>query len=262
MLRNILVELDAFMDTRGGTLRRTVPDEAMDVINSREYRFREHNEMHKLCSIDEDRWKEAWKLRDAKTVYNSGITLLVPEFINVIREIQSIIDGNNPELTDIRLLINIYPYKLTQDQEEAIITGIRETLSLNCEVATVYLPLNQIDPADCARLNIFMLFLYNFTDWIQAAYGDEKKWSENNLPRSNDGLTVVAPRIKEDRLGIQKEIDDLKVQGVELPESFELTAETFNLLFRLEFITANSFCELTEEAKRIIAEGMKNGASN
>lgn len=262
MLRNIVIDIEMLLDTRYGTLMRTVPDEALNVVNSTEYRFREHEDIWKFTSMEKERWDKAWELRDLVTLSKSLMTLLVADFPSFIADLNSVVKGNNPGLSDVRFLINTYPYKINESAKIRLLEVLQEQFSTTCEIRTVNLPWSKLAPYLCKSKNIIQLFVYDFSEYCRQCFPDNGGWSEENIPTPNEELSIITPRISRDYFGDTTEIDSL---GVELPMGqtpFTITKELMDLICNLEFISTNHVCAVTPKVVEIIKRGKENDNSS
>lgn len=256
MLRNIVIDLDILLDTRAGTLRRIIPlEEVSKVIDGEKYRTRTHERMWDLSSITQQQWEDGWDLRDEITLAFSKPTLAMADFPRFVSDLDSVVAGNNPGLSDVRFLINTYPYKLADKTKQQIVSAIQYNFSTNCEVMSVALDYSRLSPAHCKDRNIIMMFIYDIMKYNQACFPDDAGWSINNLPTPNEELTIITPRIDRDYFNKRDEIKDL---GVVVPHGisqFEISMELFQLIYGLEFVNTSYVCEVTEEVREKISKG-------
>lgn len=262
MLRNIVIDLDIILDTRAGTLRRIIPKEEVEtLINSTAYRNRTHDRMWELCSITQQQWEDGWALRDEITLAHSRPTLAMADMTKMIADLNSVVNGNNPGLSDVRFLLNTYPYTIKEINRQRLASALQYNLSTNCEVMTVALDNSRLSPAACKDRNIIMYFVYDIMKYNQQCFPDDGGWSIDNLPTPNEELVVITPRIDRDYFNGRKEIADL---GVQLPKGtspFSIGMELFQLLYGLEFVNTSYACEVTEAVRERIQKGLEHARS-
>lgn len=256
MLRNIVFDLDILLDTRAGTLRRIIPmNEAERVINSEAYRLRSHERIWELCSITKEQWEDGWALRDETTLAFSKPTLAMADAPKLLADLNSVVAGNNPGMSDVRFVINTYPYTLKPEVKARIASAIQYNFSTTCEVVTASLDYSRLSPAHCKDRNIVLMFVYDIMKYNQACFPDDAGWSMDKMPTPNEELTIITPRIDRDYFDKRNEINDL---GVVLPHGisqFEISMELFRLIYGLEFVNSSYVCEVTEEVRKRISEG-------
>lgn len=259
MLRNIVVDLEILLDTRAGTLKRIIPrKEVEQLINSEAYRLRTHERMWELCSITEQQWEDGWALRDEVTLSRSAPTLAMADFPRLVSDLNSVVAGNNPGLSDVRFLVNMYPYKLSDKTKQQIVSALQYNFSTTCEVQSISLDYSRLSPAHCKDRNIIMMFIYDIMKYNQACFPDDAGWSIDNLPVPNEELAIITPRIDRDYFNTRNEIKDL---GVVVPHGiseFEISMELFQLIYGLEFVNSSYVCEVTGEVRERISKGYKH----
>lgn len=263
MLRNIVIDLDILLDTRAATLRRIIGiEETEKVINSDAYRLRDHERMWDVAPIEREKWEDGWALRDEITLSYAKPCLAMADFPRLVADLNSVVKGNNPVLTDVRFLINTYPYKLSAERKAQIVSAVQYNFSTTCEVMHVSLDYSRLSPAQCKDRNILLLFIYDIAKYNQACFPDDAGWSMDNLPTPNEELTIITPRIDRDVFGGRKEIDELEVALPHGVSQFEISMELFQLIYNLEFVNASYVCEVTEKVRARISEGYKNANIN
>lgn len=263
MLRNIVIDLDMMLDTVAGTLRRIIPvAEVEALINTEKYRTRTHDRMWELCSITKQQWEDGWALRDEITLSRSKPTLAMVDIVKLVGDLNSVVEGNNPGMSDVRFLINTYPYTIDPRRKAQLASALQYNFSTSCEVATISLDYSRLSPAHCKDRNIIFMLIYDFMKYNQACFPDDGGWSIDNLPTPNEELTIGTPRIDRDYFSKRQETKDL---GVELPHGvteFEISAELYQLLFGLEFLNTSYVCEVTEEVRERISKGYANAKNS
>lgn len=262
MLRNIVIDLDMLLDTRAGTLRRIIGEEkANEIINSEAYRLRDHEKLWELAGIDKDTWDAGWELRDEVTLSRSLPTLVMADMPRFLTDLNNVVAGNNPGISDARFLINTYPYKLSKEVKAKIATACQFNFSTACDVETISLDYSRLSPVQCKDRNIILLFVYDIMKYNQTCFPDDVKWSMDNLPTPNEELVVITPRINRDCFSKRDEITDM---GVELPHGitdFEISMELIRLIYGLEFVNSSYACEVTEEVLERIRKGYDRAAN-
>lgn len=157
----IFVEFDAIFDTRAALLS-TYGEEALVVNLTDEYFSRL---LDKFNGIDYNEFKEKYKERNKKLLLGSATTpivFMISDFVS--STIKNSING--PELMEPSIVINTYPYKLTD--EELIL--IRDTF-INitkgyAQISFVFMTAEDITPK-YLRDNISIAIMYDYTIWLE-----------------------------------------------------------------------------------------------
>ena len=119
-LDSILVSLDCLLDTRLATVSKINLDIANKLLDGDDYHTRDQDV---FVGIDKEYFKEVYKNRDIETLKKSSLTNIVPLLRHLVSKLkeQSIVrpfhDGGN-------IVVNMYPYKLTIDEQDEICAAI------------------------------------------------------------------------------------------------------------------------------------------
>lgn len=255
MLRNIVIDIEMLLDTRYGVIKQFKPDQVEDICSSDAYRFRDHERLWEFCQISKEQWVSAWDNRGGNVLTQSVMSLLVASIPSYIADLNSVVQSNNPGLSDVRFLINTYPYNLSEEVKLALIEALTQQFSTTCEIKTIYSDWSNLSPAHCKEKNIIQMFIYDFTLYCQRCFPDSGNWSVDNVPTPNEELTIVSPKIIRDYFSDINEINEL---GVELPngnDAFTITKELFDLLFNFELISVNHVCAVTRDVINKLQNG-------
>lgn len=263
MLRNIVIDIDILLDTRAGTLRRIIPlEEVESLINTEAYRTRTHERMWELCSITQQQWEDGWVLRDEATLAHSKPALAMADFPRFLGDLNHVVAGNNPGLSDVRFIINTYPYTIKPENKVKLASAIQYNFSTECDVVTASLDYSRLSPAHCKERSIILMFVYDIMKYNQDCFPDDGGWSMDKMPTPNEELTIITPRLDRDAFDVRQEMNDL---GVQLPKGisqFEISMELFRLIYGLEFVNSSYVCEVTEEVRERIVKGRENAKGN
>jgi hypothetical protein len=164
---NFLIELDVILDTRMGTIA-SYGHEALTKNVVPSY-FVRQTDNFKL-----DDYKERYKNRDKTTLGNSVRT---PFLENVVLPFiddrnKSMLSG--PEASVPRLIINTFPYVLTDEEINIIARSVAAVTQKLCEIQVVYWSYSDITPAMLKKEFVAMA-LYDYVEWIEVhSRGKEK----------------------------------------------------------------------------------------
>ena len=201
----ILIELDALLDTRLGTI--SLMDEALArKMLDLDYPNRISDEFNLLLDeIDMSVYNKAYADRDIETLYYSAptdITLFLNQLINNL-----IRDGvkGNPQFEGVDVQINTYPYQLTKELEDEFATCIAASLRLDIDVKLVYHSYKDMTTDFIVANKWTFMVMYNFAQWFKSVFGNL-----STPPRCTPRTVVLAPMLVgcvKDVLGeLEKEI--------------------------------------------------------
>ena len=156
----ILVDLDSILDTRLGVLSELDDDKLKKVM-----------EMYHTRDIDEfpyysfNRFKENYDKRDKSILSNSLITpvmFLVIEFVN--KTLMQIL--NSPFHYKPKIIVNVHPYDLSEEEINDIIKLIVLKTDKNCDVEVINKSVGDIT-VGYVKENISIMVMYEYYKWIE-----------------------------------------------------------------------------------------------
>ena len=159
---NILINMDCLLDTMLGSVavidKRLIPPLMLN-----NYLGRLHNNLHDLNGdINPDKLKEVYLNRDVNTLKLSGRSFLFDILAPLLYQ-NSLVDSDHPAYTDYKIVINTYPYKLTNSQKKEFFLCFRYLLKFE-NIKQVYIPFESLTFDYLKNYN--RVFLYDFNEWI------------------------------------------------------------------------------------------------
>ena len=221
---DVLVDLDSLLDTRLTTLYDMSVPVYEDMIAKGTYHNRYKDSFGPITysifkAIYGERTKEILRLATPTNMVNTINEYFVEAFMNNKRA------GG----TDIpNLYINIYPYKLTDDEQLLIRTSFT-TMIKNIPIFIVSMDATQLTPM-WVRDNIGLLVLYNGMEWM------EKQTANLNLiktPLVNTAMFVPAVAVSDAHV----KNNDMKALG----ELFTDLEEMGKTLIRVKFLRISNY---------------------
>jgi len=180
----IFTELDALLDTRIASLDKMGTDVLINVIG-KNY----HNRLADyFTDIDNDKFKEIYDNRDKEILKNAILTpisfLILDYAKKTINQISSTPFHYKP-----KLIVNIYPYDLTDDEITNLIKVLIHTTESLIDISIVKMPYEEITPMYVKR-DISLLILYNYTEWLEL-HSANKAFNKTTCPE----VTLLGPGI-------------------------------------------------------------------
>ena len=154
----MLIDLDALLDTRTGVLFEIDPVEAVNILN-KGWRDRGSDTLDNFSDvITTEQYLEAYEERSKYTLSISRPTnilkIMAPEMLNMVLSAGT----PNTSVEDFCLIVNLFPYQLTDEEAESIQESVSETVGEGIPVRLAsYLP-------ESTRLSY--LEMRGFTDYI------------------------------------------------------------------------------------------------
>lgn len=171
MDQRFLIELDALLDTRLGTIA-LIDDQLAKSFLTDEYANRISDEFHKLNpALDIDLYRRAYADRDIETLMASAptdISLFLNPLINTLSRNA---ESGSPTITKLEVEVNYYPYQLSEALKEEFAVCITASLCLDQRVTMVYHPTAHLTTDYILANKWTMLVLYNLSEWHNAVFG-------------------------------------------------------------------------------------------
>lgn len=225
---NLLLEMDALIDTRMGTLVGLVPDISKS-LHIRDYRTREQDDWTTLTNgiVTTEQFDEAYAKRNIDTLKRSFITGVVPMLIQYLDGLEERY-MRRVDITEIKVDLNLYPYTLPGPVSEMFKNCLSTLLPSYAVVNTV-----RVNPLEWSPSE----FLANYNGWLTY---DFHTWlgihHEALLHKPVNGLAVILPRLLKE----PREMSDENIfKGTDLHGLFEMVMEDF---IHLEHLDIDDYC--------------------
>ncbi len=155
-------DLDSILDTRLGTIVRFYNDKFEDVIKNG-YLNRDRD---LFKGIDPEDFKQQYAKRDKLTLKASMMTSVLSLAKDFCKQIY---EGNikTPFIHRPKIIVNIYPYVLTEEEQKLIREVVMYRISKLCDVQLVNMSFDRITPG-YLNSNISMAAIYEPFEWLEA----------------------------------------------------------------------------------------------
>lgn len=171
----LYITLDAIIDTRMGTLEKMNPQYALSAIDDN-YLDRDGDWFK---GVNREEYLAAYKARDVVTLQKSYVTNIFPMVRHFLR-LMAMESLQSPEVGGAHLQVNVWPYKLTDDQREYY----REAIGMHCHEA------QSIDMIDVAPQNLSIaeavakykiMIDYCYEEWLESRAEELKETRAPNV---------------------------------------------------------------------------------
>lgn len=208
MNQDILVSLDALLDTRLATLFHLEPSQT-EAMLSAGYRDRESDTWSELgFGFDHKEYLDAYRARDIETLKAARPTSIAP-VINQITNSLGKAAIQAPMIERIHVDVNVYPYRMDDQLKEMIAGAVNEWVSVDAIVNIVDMPYSDITPMFLDRHYAAMI-LYEFDEWLGHHH---EQLIECPIPT----VTVIAPALYLDK---KPGKDELRMDGTDMVSAF------------------------------------------
>lgn len=222
----IYVDLDALLDTRLGTLAYLKNEYAVNAL-SNDYMTRDRDEFK---DVSYEVFKKAYEKRDIDT-------LKLSTFTNVFTLLQSCIKSTfetaatNSNIKPIQVQVNVYPYKLDEEEMSEISIAVWSRLKEMVDVNVVNINDAFLTPAYC-KDQYSMMIRYDYQSWLKIHH-DSHAFDKVKMPT----VSIVAPAIYQSRPSVE-ELEELQKQSI---HPFDATEFSLAPFFTLRLVDISVF---------------------
>lgn len=230
-----LVELDAILDTRVGLMDTLDPESAVKLVANPKYYERQVDKFEPLCGMDDDIWKQAWKTRGIETLKHSlnSPTIDLLHYMVTEVEFRAVED---PTLTGAMVDLNIYPYKLSPEEREALAMAVAQRVGVNAPIRIYNQPAEYFTP-NLVRTEYYAMLMYDHNAWFKA-HQRELFATELGIP----AVTMYAPKLALEEMPPPELCDFTKHGARPGIDIFEAVAHGLQQYITLEYLPINHYC--------------------
>jgi hypothetical protein len=157
----VLIELDALLDTRLATIA-SLGDAALDAAYTPEY----HNRLQDIFTgVDRDIYATKYAQRDSSILANAVVTpmgeMLTQFTYSTLHQVI-----NTPFHYQPKILLNIHPYHLTEDEIYVIMESIRTLTCSKADIQIIDVAYADISPS-YVKSNISIMVMYEYYKWLE-----------------------------------------------------------------------------------------------
>jgi len=166
-LSSILISLDVLLDTRAGTLAKMLgPEKVVEVLKGN-YHNRKDD---KFPMVDVDAYNAMYARRDEETLslsYLTNVEGFLRELVHTLIK-QALV---RPFHQGVRVVVNTYPYQLSDEVTQQILGAVVAKLLADIEVdlplrvEAEHLPDEMLNPEYCKQTYAAML-MYDYESWL------------------------------------------------------------------------------------------------
>ena len=162
----IYVDLASLLDLRQGTLYHLVQDKEKlaDFIQSEAYNFREAD---KFSIVDQTEFDALYKSADIKIIPESIVTHILVAIQSKLSNIESR-NAYYGEVKKPEVVLNVYPFKLTESQTSQLQNMLFVKLNTNTLVSVVTMKPQELSPYFFKISGVNAAFIYDFRLWMDA----------------------------------------------------------------------------------------------
>lgn len=159
----IYIDMDSILDTRQGILISMLGQEdALKMVSSHEYNFRDVDDF----TVDMSAYKAKGDAGDPEVLKHSTVTYMEVVLKSKIANISKRNAFNNTHSTP-EVILNTYPYRLTERQVKTVRDAVFVRLGECCDVTLVYDHPSVWTPGFIKASGVYAFYAYSFGKWMQ-----------------------------------------------------------------------------------------------
>lgn len=178
------VDLDSLFDTRLSTLFLISPETAEKALKSGYY-ARSYDEFEGLSVED---YQKAYQARNLNTIRQGAVTCIVSVIRDFVKEtITALL--NSPLRRQAKIVVNTYPYQLTDEQAQNIIHGLAILTNKMADIEVIHMTLEELTPA-YVKANFIQMAMYQYWDWLEV-HSVNRNWVDTQCHH----VTLYGPQL-------------------------------------------------------------------
>lgn len=206
MLQRIVVDLDALLDTRLATIAGLYPDIAKQIVEDPElfyrYQTRRSDEFSRLHpGINNAAYQAAYDNRNVATLKRSTITEMIPFLSMLVQEIERAEITGDAEVDGGELILNTWPYQLTEDEEYAFQVAVLTRAGLHTPVSCVRLAPHEMTTGRIAEEKWVGIVSYSLETWLRETF---RVYPKDKKPTCVPAASFITPGL----LSTEEGVDD------------------------------------------------------
>lgn len=227
--QGVYVDLDCLLDSRLGTLLNE--GYSFEDIISNGYHERNSDSFFDLSIED---FKALYDKRDTDVLAQSKLTNLIFIIKNILKEYLSVLDAS-PVYNQIKLYVNVWPYKLDAYEEEQMVLSIKRWINYMVPIEVINISPEHLTTF-WVNTHVDTMFKYDFHDWLTIQRHAFNRQQLTEVKLLGPALYHVKVPTEEE---IQSAIKDIKTHTVS--SLFEATEVLAMPLIDLNIIDVSHF---------------------
>lgn len=182
----IYIDIDSLIDVRTSIIKKIAgEDRAFEIVTSDAFNFRTAD----IFDINMDDYLKAYQERSKEDIENGVVSYMFNILKNRTKRLLHLCQTQNTT-PDILIYLNIYPYKLTIAQANAIAFTLEKKLQLGISVVPINMELKDITPLYIKSHQIKELFIYDSSTWLKENTEAATKASVQNIVFNFPAITA------------------------------------------------------------------------
>lgn len=177
-----MVYLDALFDTRLTLLYEMNPDSVKLALESN-YLFRDEEV---FPGIDKNEFITQYHNRTKKLLKNAMITPAIDMIYQFVHETNQN-NISSPQLIRPKIIINTFPYVLTETESNIIKMAVENYIKRSAEVEVLHISYESLTPT-YMRQEVSIVMMYDYYNWLEV-HSESKLFERDRCPE----ISLIAP---------------------------------------------------------------------
>lgn len=228
--QHVLVDLDSIMDTRLAVVSMLNPKAAQVLMSEAYYtRLSDDFEAQTGGLITNSEYREAWDTRDASVLQYTRVTNMILMMEQLFKTLTNNM-MNTPFCEGVRLTVNTWPYRLSEEATELLLTCCQAISGIAVKVEAVWLPPESLTPA-WIKDNLAAMIMYDYQPWLVA---QDAALIKTPMPE----IVVFIPALS---YSTDSAVQNCVVNELDGGSPFALTEQGLSVFFSAQMLTAGFF---------------------
>ena len=230
--KNLYADLDCINDTRLGTLALLSQDAAVEALDNL-YIERYTDDPRAYCTgVTFEAFKERYEKRDSQTLAASFPTAFTFKLPKIIADIHSRQFAGNPDVGKVKFIVNIWPYRLTDDECTELRKVLRVYVGALIPVELVFVPIREVTTEWINANGIAVAHIYSAQEWLDFSFN-----VRTDIPAQCPGVTFHVPALLLST-DVMKTHDEFKANFGRMPDVFAMLSRRCIQFMNIEWVSS------------------------
>lgn len=259
----IMIDLDALLDTRAGTIKQHYPAIYERIKSSPKYHLRQSDEWDLIDpKLTRSIMTLKYQGRDLETIKNSQITMVIRVILDLISDLKMKIKNNDPNVASFFFILNVHPYKLPEDVIYNIaIRFLTQIGQGGIPIAVYENGWSGLTPELLKEQNIRYWYCYHYEHWLQYQFEPiVQEKGDKELVVGCPEMVIYAPSLVQNSEGLE-DLGNEMIDPVST-DYFQMTHAVFRNLANFKFLPVTTFCTIDADKLIQMEKSMKVSKSD
>lgn len=200
----ILVDLDALLDTRLGTMHLIDPDKAKALVVDDRYYLRLKDDFSDIVGVDAATFAEHYAKRDVSTLQHSVVTNIAFVLAELVHKLE-VRRSEIPNAPKPMVQLNIWPYQLNDHEREMMTNAVLCFSGIETRVDVVTIPPERLTMT-MLRKSYAMVIMYDYVTWTRLHMTEMQSVQAPTV-------TLFVPALAAGDIPTSEQLEDMGING-------------------------------------------------